>query len=300
MIFSVECSARTIVQIALVGLTLHAARAADRPNGQVLDQLPLSAESLTGATVRPVRTSVKWKGREYDVNSGIDVVMSVFLGPDASVRERSLALTQLAMLMTQLKGRPCLDELGQLYENASQPDKHGILLCFKASGDPRGIPVFNRTLDKEQDNSNRLSAASGLARWNIRRGVAELIHLFESTKLPSGRFYPVIGDRARSLFQKLNDRKKWGFPDEEIRKSIESELVGFDREEFKKRWEFGDEETRKSLESRAQVPREKFLALYIAEIKKWFAENEHRFPEWKPDDPLPEVSSGDSNKSSNE
>jgi hypothetical protein len=155
-----------------------------------------------------------------------------------------------------------LDELARLYDNPSEPHKEAILICFVGSDDARGLPLFNRTLDKEENMMLRLSAAGGLAHWNIRRGVAELIRLFESTELPSGRFYPVIGDRARDSFQKLNQRKGWAFPDEEIRKSIES---------------------------RPGIDREQAGALYNAEMKKWFTENQDRFPDWKPGDPLPKT-----------
>ena len=265
---------------------LPSTRAGPEPPRKALAKLLLSSESVTGPTIRRLRTSVQWNDREYDVDSGIDVLMNVIRGPEVPLWGRGSALAGLAMLGTQLQGRACMQELAKLYDAATVSEKGGILLCFLVSDDPRGLPLFVAVLDKEQDNTLRYGAASALVRWNVRRGVAELIHLFESTELPSGRFYPVIGDRARGLFQKLNDRKGWGFRDEEIRGAIDTRL-GIDREALK-RWESLDEETRKSIEAQTQGLREKFDALYFAEIRKWFAENEHRFPDWKPGDPLPE------------
>ncbi len=84
---------------------------------------------------------------------------------------------------------------------------------------------------------------------------------------------PYVRDNALDLFETKNRLKGWGFPDQEIRKAIEG---------------------------RAGLDREAFVASYTAEIKKWFAENERRFPDWKPGDPLPEVPAPDTNKSTGE
>lgn len=253
-----------IVPLALFGFTVHAPNAAaDGPNGRGLDRLPLSAESVTSVTVRPVRTSVKWKDREYDVDSGIDVVMTVVRDPEQSAHERELALIQLAMLRTQLKGRPCLDELGRIYDNAEGLEKDLILTCFLGSRDPRAIPVFARTLDNEQCMKLRLPAASGLGGWNIRRGVAELVKLLESKeKLPQPARMAYVRHNASESFRNANARKGWGF-----------------------RYE----ETAQSIGIRTDLNDDEKGALHIAEIKKWFAENEHRFPDWKLGDPLPKV-----------
>jgi hypothetical protein len=40
--------------------------------------------------------------------------------------------------------------------------------------------------------------------------------------------------------------------------------------------------------------------MLIKRWEEWFAENEHRFPDWKLGDPLPEVSAGDDNKATDE
>jgi len=235
--------------------------------------LPLSTSYVSKDARGPTRRSVRWKDQEYGVDIGVAVLMDVVRDPELTADERGLALTSLAMLETQLQGRPCMDELRKLYDTVGELEKRGILTCFLASRDPRGIPLFVRALDKEQDNYARLIAASGLIMWNARQGVAELISFLGSTEVPQSRLYPPIGDRAQQLFRTYNKRNEWGFSDEEIRNSIEAQG---DLDEGQKR------------------------ALYITEIKKWWAENEHRFPDWKPGDPLPEVPVGDNNKPTKE
>lgn len=289
---SFKCNAKVIVHMALLAFTVATALACAEPSkGEGPAPLRLSVECVGAYPIRPLPTSVKWDGRVYDVESGIAALLDVIRHPEKSDGHwnSAVALTYLSMLDRHLKGRRCLDELAKLYDAPGEVNKGGILLCFKASDDPRAIPVFMRTLDNEQDLKLRLSAAAGLAQWNVRRGVAEFVDLLESKEtLPKPARMAYVRDNARNLFETKNRLKGWGFPDEEIQKSIEAQ-GGFDREESRKRWESGDEETRKSIESRARLVREEFMALYIAEIKKWFAENEHRFPDWKPGDPLPVV-----------
>jgi hypothetical protein len=166
------------------------------------------------------------------------------------------------MAGTHLRGHPCLRELEILYDKGGELEKQEILLCFLGSRDPRAVALSSRVLEKEQDMKLRLTATSVLAGWNIRRGVAELVKLVESQEsLPPPARMPYVRDYALESFHHANTRKGWGL---------------------------NDEETRKSIEDRAQN-REEFVLLYAVEIKKWFAENEHRFPDWKPGDALPEV-----------
>ena len=118
-------------------------------------------------------------------------------------------------------------------------------------------------LNNEQDLALRLSAAKGLSGWNVRRGVATLVELLESEGvLPNPTRMPYVRDNASEFFRNANARKGWGFP---------------------------EDETRKSIMSRTDLNDDEKAAHYIAEIKKWFATNEHRFPEWKLGDPLPKV-----------
>jgi hypothetical protein len=57
----------------------------------------------------------------------------------------------------------------------------------------------------------------------------------------------------------------------------------------RKGWGFPEEEVRMALKDRTDLDDDQKAAAYIAEIKKWFAQNEHRFPDWKPGDPLPKI-----------
>lgn len=253
-----------IAQALLVILTVQIPSACgEEPHEKAPDKLRLSVDSVHAPTALRLKSSVLWKGREYDINSGINIIMDVVRDSEQSTHERELALVQLAMLRTQLKGHPCLDDLATLYNHGGALEKQLILICFLGSRDSRAIPLFTSVLENQDNMKLRLPAASGLAGWNVRRGVAELVHLLKSKEiLPEPSRIPLVCDNAMESFEELNARKGWGFPDEMIRKPIESR-PGLDREEF--------------------------VALYTAEIKKWFAENEHRFPDWKPGDPLPEV-----------
>ena len=273
--FSLKCLAAAIVWMGLFGFTLDLAHTSgEEPKGQVPDRFALSVETVTGSTVRPVRTSVEWENRKYDVDSGIPVLIAVVRDPKESTGRRGWALSQLAMLMTQLKGRPCLDELARLYDGAGESEKGTILVCFQGSRDPRGIPVFIRTLDKEKNMKLRLWAAGALAHWNIRRGVAELVKLLDSQEempQPSHLFY--VRDNAMSVFRLKNIHKGWGFPDNKESAEWPPDVM-----------------PPPDVAARLKRPT-------VEEIKKWWAENQHRFPNWKVGDPLPNI--GPEEESSN-
>jgi hypothetical protein len=232
-----------------------------QPNEKEREALPLSAHSVTESTFRKLPEYVKWKDQDYDIETGIEVLMNVIRDHDQSADVRHRAMVGLQMLRHRLLGHSCLNELAKEYINASEAHKAAILVCFQGSGDPRGIPVYFETLDTERNMKLRLWAAGALAQWNIRRGVAELVDLVESkdpVPQPSRMFY--VCDNAIDLFEAKNRLKGWGFATDEIRNQIESKTR--DREEV--------------------------VALYKAELKKWFVENEGRFPDWKPGDALPE------------
>lgn len=240
---------------------------AAQPDNTRCAPLPMSTESVSGPKDRRLPTYLRWKGREYDIEAGIGLLMGVVRGSEESHHpwNADTALVELASLETQLRGRPCLGELLKLYDTAGELKKRMILTCFRTSLDPRGLPLFSRTLDTQENMRLRLSAAAGLAKWNIRRGVAELVNLIDSKDVlrpPPPPRMPYARDYALQLFRTNSAFKGWGFPDEEIRKSIEA---------------------------RPGLDREQFVALYRAEIKKWFAANEHRFPQWRSGDPLPKV-----------
>ncbi len=275
MILWFRCCAQLALRITLLGMALDApAACGEAPSEKDVDRLPLLVESVDGPARRPLSTSVKWDGRQYDVESGIDVLMGVVRNRDKSGNERHYALMRLVMLDWQLKGRPLLGELVGLYDESGDL-KGGILLCLMVSDDPRGIPVFVRTLDKEKDLKLRLRAAGALAHWNIRRGVAELVRLLESPEempQPSQLFY--VRDDAMRTFRLTNMRKGWGFPDDKESAEWPPDVVP-------------PPDVAARLKPRPTVE----------DIKKWFAENEHRFPEWKLGDPLPEVTPNDKTES---
>lgn len=251
-----------IVEMFLLMLAVQGARVAfGLSEPEAADRLPLSKEPVAPRTVRKLPERVQWQGRDYNVETGIEVLMGVVQDATQTEDEQHRALLGLAMLRQRLEGRPCLEELAKHYENASELHKGAILVCLQGSEDPRGIAVFMRALQEEQNIKLRLWAAEALANWNIRRGVREMVSLTESDAIvPPPSRMPFARDNALDSFSKCNARKGWGFPEEEVRKSIEA---------------------------RPGLDRVQFVALYAAEIKKWFAENEHRFPDWKLGDPLP-------------
>lgn len=250
------------VSSALMGLTLGVFGAvAAAPHAKQLDVLSISIEPASEGSVSGTSESVQWDGREFDVESGIRVLVGVIRDPAEGGKDRELALIQLAMLRTQLKGHQCLNELESVYITAGDLEKQLILTCFLGARDPRGIRVFTRSLEIEDSMKLRLAAASGLAGWNIRRGVQEIVDLLESGEtLPKPTRIPFVRDNALECFRHANTRKGWGFPDDEVRTAITAQ-PGLDREDV--------------------------VNSYVAEIKKWFAANKHRFPEWKPGVPLP-------------
>lgn len=259
---------QTVAPIFLCALpgTLYAST---QPKGGGATQLPLTVESLNGDEARQLPTSVQWRDREYDITGGIDVVMTVIRDSVQSYSDRHQALVELERLGRHLKGRSCMDELAAIYDSAGEL-KRAILICFKASEDPRAIRAFLRVLDNESDIKLRLSAAGGLAQWNVRRGVAELVGLLDSdAEVPQPSRMPYVRDNALDLLRTKNRLKGWGFRDEEIWKPIESRT-----------------------DLNAQEKADLYVAQAKAEIKKWWQENEHRFPDWKLGDPLPLIEPG--------
>jgi len=215
------------------------------------------------------RSSVRWEGVEYGIDEGIEVLINVVREPDSRFGHwnAAAALTELSSLGGNLKGRPCLDELGERYGTFDVSERCAVLLCFRTSGDPRGIPLFMHVLDEEKNVKLRAWAASGLAAWNVRRGVAELVKLLDSQEempQPSQLFY--VRDHALQTFRLMNIRKDWGFPDDKDLAEWPPDVI-----------------------PAPDVAARQKAGPTVGKIKKWFAENEQRFPEWKLGDPLPEV-----------
>lgn len=210
-----------------------------------------------------------WEGRQYGTSEGIQVLMRVVTDAGTDREERAKALERLSTLWPWLRNTDRIPELIALYDTLTgREEKLGLLGCLTRSEDPRGVPLFARVLQHEKDDRVRLFAAIALAQWNVRRGVGELVAGLDSDEVfPQPVYSPYgrkIGDIVLGDFLSKSRDKGWGFPDEEIRKSIETQ---------------------------GGLGEGKRKALYIAEmkaaVKKWFAENEDRFPDWKPGDPLP-------------
>lgn len=184
--------------------------------------------------------------------------MAVITDSTASPSLRSKALQQLA----RLRNRGVTEKLISLYPEADDREvKRQVIACLISSEDPRAFSLFLRILETEQDPILNLSAATALARWNVRRGVAELVRVFEECEgvEESGRS---LCDLAAISFQQLDMQKGWGFP----RKQIEDQLS-----------------------ERQNLNVSELRRMYASELTKWYAENEHRFPEWSVGDPLPEA-----------
>ena len=217
--------------------------------------LPLSADFTPRPTVWTVgetgEEELLWKGERYRAAEGVDLLMNVALEP-GSVKDRAVALRRLERFAGRLRNTERIAQLLELYERLSErSERVAALFCLAYSADPRALPLFAETLAKDDGEDLRLPAAYGLAVWNVRYGVGELIELLSVAKTRE----------TAILLRQLNQGKSWWMP--------ESDLFAIAR-----------------VPNRAE--NDAFDASY-AELKKWFAENEHRFPEWKLGDPLPKV-----------
>jgi hypothetical protein len=190
--------------------------------------------------------------------------MDVIAAPETNAHLRANALEMVG----RLKDRRLTSRLVSLYGALRfREEKAAILQAISLACDPTGFPLFMKVLDEEEDKIVRLFAASGLAQWNVRRGVAELMRLLEAEdEVPPPARWSRVGDYAFDLLGTYNRRKGWGFPDEAIRRAVA---------------------TRDDLDKNGKK------ALYVGEMKTWFEVNKGRFPDWKPGDPLPEVEDAD-------
>lgn len=233
--------------------------------------LPLSTESVSKSTRKVVPTSVRWEGRDHDVDAGVELLMNIIKDRAMSASKRRSALDRLGMVGTQLKDRKCMDDLLRLYGVVgTRSEKAGILLCFVKSDDPRGVPLLYKVLDSEKDHLLRLFAADGLARWNIRRGVDALIGLFPSTVEIGER---QLGGQAAGIFHLLSQAKGWSCPDKEMQEAALAICRG---------------------------KQEQYYEALASVVRQWFDHNKERFPDWKPGDPLPEVPAPNTHESTGE
>jgi len=152
------------------------------------------------------------------------------------------------------------------YGDLRGPEEKRDLLVIVHAWSPRSLPFHARILGTETDENVRQLAASSLASWNVRRGVAGLVGILEDCNEDASIDRAACNEAAKS-FSWLNRHKGWGFAEAQVRDEILS---------------------------RRDISNEEMSAAFVLEIKKWFAENEHRFPDWKPGDPLPEAVPSDS------
>ncbi len=218
---------------------------------------------------------VSWQGKRYPAREAVDVLMKVALEP-GSVNGRSLALHRLERIAGQLRDTERVPQLVELYERVTgRSEKVHLLFCLAESRDARALPLFAEILETRQEEYLRLPAAYGLAVWNVRRGARQLIELLSVKQTESPILYPgIIGDEAARLVSRLNYWKSWWAPEAALQAAAEARA----------RPEVHDE----------------VLDSCHAELKKWFAENERRFPDWKRGDPLPQVPAPEADKSAGE
>ncbi len=233
------------------------------------DVLPLSttvSASMRKKIIKRPRTSVIWEDKEYGIDDGIDVLMSVIANPTTDVATRATAINRLGHFSTCLQNRECLPKLCALFDGlGSRMEKRQILTCLTIAQDSTGLSLLYRVATNESDPVLRFHGASGLAAWNIREGVHQLIELFPSRAETGLR---QVGAAAMISFTSLNERKGWNCPQDEIRRAALA-TAGDNSEEYAKAAMHG--------------------------YRAWFEENKHRFPEWKLGDPLPEASQDASN-----
>jgi len=223
--------------------------------------LPLSTAYVPvpgEATGKMLYTTVEWEEHEYQAQEGTTVLMKVIVDAvtDSSVRAKALER------LSRLRNRDATPQLLSLYDDLREAEEKAWLLrCLTSAEDPRGLPLFARVLEQEADDTVRMVAAFSLAQWNVRRGVEEFVGLLDSG-VPAGQTDRMKYDLHTliNVFATENRRKSWGFPFEEVAKSIGQ---------------------------RTDLADEQKASLLASEIKKWFSENKDRFPDWKPGDPLP-------------
>jgi len=260
---------RIVVLAAIVGsILVWASNVLATQNAKFL----MSATSRNEPLPRPIVEKVTWMDKEYDLTEGMNVLMSAVQSSSTSPDVKHYALSKLSMLRGALNGSDALASLVSLYKENTQVGKRGILLCLNAAYDARAIPLFNHVLDTELDVELRLSAAVGLAQWNVRRGVAELVQFLESdVALREPNRSGTVKQYALEMIRAKNKIKEWGLPQDDW-------------------WE--------ALDNRGDLDRTQKQALYeggiekdIKGIKEWWSRNQERFPDWKPGDTLPEVES---------
>lgn len=245
--------------LALPGSDTCLAQATPAP-GAVLPLSPAPAPEVD--VQRAVPRTVQWEQREYPASEVTEVLMGVIMDARADPLNRTKAFRALSPVARKLRNTDHIPKLMDLYDTCTDKENRRWLLGILAySEDPRALPLFVQYLKEDMDDVDRWQCGGALAQWNIRLGVAALIDLLESQKLgPEGQSF---ADIPMGTLLGLSRDKGWGLPDVDIVERID-----------KIRPKVNDEERR---------------VLFRTEVKKWFEANKHRFPDWKPGDPLPVV-----------
>lgn len=249
--------------LALLALTCLTSGPVDSPSGQSsAEETPNFALSSVCVEVQGAQTgksfhnTVEWEGQRYGAVDGTAILMQTIVDPNVHATLRTLALQQLA----RLRNRNATERLLAIYDGLREREERlGVIRCLISSEDPRGFPLFMRVLEHEQDKLVRLFAAVALAKWNVRRGVTELIDVLERCK-DYEQTERSLCDEAANEFRWLNTHKGWGFPMEPLERDISS---------------------------RTDVDLARQRSLLISAISSWYLENKSRFPDWASGNPLP-------------
>jgi len=267
------------LSIIFAGVCLLLGRAVARepdPSEQTKNTAPLPLSTATVPNedfgfMKVVPETAHWKDQEYDIKTGISVLMRVIKNPTTTHDERVLALRYLGNLSIRLQGNKCIDDLVLLYPKLETTDEqYELLFSFISSEDSRALPLVYDVTTGDAQPRLRLRAAAALAQWNIRRGIQALIELFPNEEKGPTR---TLGAAALMVFEGYNRRKAWGCPMEEI------------------------EAPAKTV---AEQDHNAAIELLMRGYRDWFEQNKARFPDWKPGDPLPTSPPFEPDKPSNE
>ena len=191
----------------------------DEHGGKEKDLLPLSAAYIEVpgmTTIKPVHNTVKWEGKEYDAQEGTAVLMRVIQDAGTDASRRTKALNRL----DTFRNRYTVPQLVILYDHLTEEqERRETISCLILSEDPRSLPLFARILEHEKDEMARLYAVVGLAKWNVRCGVAELIRIHDKCRDVTSADSDVC-NVAANAFAHANTHKGWGFPQEEVRQAL--------------------------------------------------------------------------------
>lgn len=209
---------------------------------------------------RVVPNRVHWDGTEYDIDAGVPLLLSVITNSSTSHDIRLSALRRLGTLNTALYGRDEIIELIAIYPDLIELEARlSLLQCLVRSEDPRGFPLLYEAMQSDPNSRIRRLAATGLANWNVRSGIRTLIELIPSRE-PDGR--RDVGTNVVMTLASLNRMKQLEIPIDAI-----------------------------EAPAKTMAPNNHDAAVLrlFEDWKAWYDQNQHRFSDWKPGDPLPDI-----------